>query len=70
MRSVWSRLRVVPKSSRLWGARLGLSEMTGYQASARGGHVRIELAGERVRLGGKAVTVLKGKLEGGLRTED
>jgi predicted PhzF superfamily epimerase YddE/YHI9 len=46
-----------------WGARLGLSEMTGYQASARGGHVRIELAGDRVRLGGKAVTVLKGKLE-------
>jgi predicted PhzF superfamily epimerase YddE/YHI9 len=46
-----------------WGARLGLSAMTGYQASSRGGHVRIELAGDRVRLGGKAVTVLKGKLE-------
>jgi predicted PhzF superfamily epimerase YddE/YHI9 len=48
-----------------WGARLGLSEMTGYQASARGGHVKIELTGDRVRLGGKAVTVLKGKLEVG-----
>ena len=46
-----------------WGARLGRSGMTGYQASARGGHVRIELTGDRVRLGGKAVTVLKGKLE-------
>jgi predicted PhzF superfamily epimerase YddE/YHI9 len=45
-----------------WGARLGLTEMTGYQASPRGGQVRIELAGDRVRLGGKAVTVLKGKL--------
>jgi predicted PhzF superfamily epimerase YddE/YHI9 len=39
--------------------------MSGYQASARGGHVKIELRGDRVRLGGKAVTVLKGKLEVG-----
>jgi predicted PhzF superfamily epimerase YddE/YHI9 len=47
-----------------WGARLDQTEMTGYQASPRGGQVRVELAGERVRLGGKAVTVVKGKLEG------
>jgi predicted PhzF superfamily epimerase YddE/YHI9 len=46
-----------------WGARLDQTEMTGYQASPRGGQVRVELAGERVRLGGKAVTVVKGKLE-------
>ena len=45
-----------------WGARLGQSVMTGFQASPRGGQVRVELAGDRVRLGGKAVTVLKGKL--------
>jgi predicted PhzF superfamily epimerase YddE/YHI9 len=38
--------------------------MTGYQASPRGGQVRVELASDRVRLGGKAVTVVKGKLEG------
>jgi len=47
-----------------WGGRLDLTEMTGYQASRRGGRVRVEVAGDRVRLGGKAVTVLKGKLEG------
>lgn len=32
-------------------------ELTGYQASTRGGTVRVRLAGERVELGGEAVTV-------------
>src|SRR3972149_2179948 len=45
-----------------WGARLGKTEMLAYQASARGGVVRVRLAGERVRLGGQAVTVLRGQL--------
>jgi PhzF family phenazine biosynthesis protein len=45
-----------------WGARLGRVEMTGFQASARGGVVRVRLAGDRVILGGKAVTVLRGEL--------
>ena len=45
-----------------WGARLGKTELTAYQASARGGVVRVRLAGERVRLGGQAVTVLRGQL--------
>jgi PhzF family phenazine biosynthesis protein len=45
-----------------WGERLGLSEMTGYQASARGGIVRVRLDGMRVVLGGHAVTVLRGEL--------
>jgi len=45
-----------------WGAKLGKEEMVAYQASARGGVVRVRLAGDRVRLGGKAVTVLRGKL--------
>lgn len=45
-----------------WGARLGRAEMTGYQASARGGEVRVRLAGDRVILGGQAVTVLRGEL--------
>ncbi len=45
-----------------WGARLGKDELTGYQASARGGIVRMRLAGERVKLNGQAVTVLKGEL--------
>jgi len=46
-----------------WAARLGRTRLMGYQASRRGGRVRVELAGERVRLGGKAVTVLRGRLE-------
>jgi PhzF family phenazine biosynthesis protein len=45
-----------------WARKLGRSEMTAYQASARGGVVRVRLDGDRVRLGGKAVTVLKGEL--------
>ncbi|MFL5494151.1 MAG: PhzF family phenazine biosynthesis protein [Gemmatimonadales bacterium] len=45
-----------------WGERLGLSELVGYQASCRGGTVRVRLAGDRVLLGGQAVTVLRGEL--------
>jgi predicted PhzF superfamily epimerase YddE/YHI9 len=45
-----------------WAARLGRAEMTGYQASARGGVVRVRLAGKRVFLGGRATTVLEGRL--------
>jgi predicted PhzF superfamily epimerase YddE/YHI9 len=45
-----------------WAERLGKSEMTGFQASARGGVVHVRVAGERVILGGNAVTVLRGML--------
>lgn len=45
-----------------WGARLGKDHMTGFQASARGGVVQVRLEGSRVRLGGNAVTVLRGEL--------
>ncbi len=45
-----------------WGKRLDRTEMTGFQASARGGVVRVKLAGDRVRLSGQAVTVLRGDL--------
>ena len=45
-----------------WSNRLERDELTGYQASARGGTVRVRLDGERVRLGGQAVTVLRGEL--------
>lgn len=48
-----------------WAARLGKEEMLAYQASARGGVVRVRVAGERVRLGGQAVTVLQGRLLAG-----
>jgi predicted PhzF superfamily epimerase YddE/YHI9 len=45
-----------------WAARLGKQEMTGFQASPRGGEVRVRLEGDHVRLGGRAVTVLEGEL--------
>ena len=45
-----------------WNAHLGKQEMTGYQASARGGVVRVRMKGDRVILGGQAVTVLRGEL--------
>ena len=45
-----------------WAERLGKAAMTGYQASRRGGTVRVELRGDRVRLEGQAVTVFKGEL--------
>lgn len=48
-----------------WCAQLGKSTLVGYQASARGGVVRVRHAGERVILGGQAVTVLRGDLMAG-----
>jgi PhzF family phenazine biosynthesis protein len=42
-----------------WGKKLGKTEMLAYQASARGGVLRLRLEGERVILAGQAVTVLK-----------
>jgi PhzF family phenazine biosynthesis protein len=45
-----------------WSEKLGKQEMVGYQASARGGIVRVRLEGNRVRLGGQAVTVMRGEL--------
>ena len=45
-----------------WASRLGRSELTGFQASARGGVVHVRLAGDRVILGGAASTVFKGDL--------
>lgn len=45
-----------------WSAKLGKTEMTAYQASSRGGVVRVRLAGERVKLAGEAVTILRGEL--------
>ncbi len=45
-----------------WGARLGKQQLVGYQASARGGVVRVCLAGPRVKLGGQAVTVMRAEL--------
>ncbi len=48
-----------------WIAKLGRPELVGYQASARGGTVRVRLQNDRVILGGQAVTVLRGELTAG-----
>ena len=45
-----------------WAAKLNKNEMVGYQASARGGVVKVALRGDRVWLYGQAVTVLRGEL--------
>jgi predicted PhzF superfamily epimerase YddE/YHI9 len=45
-----------------WGERLGKSEMVGYQASARGGVVFVEVHGERVILGGEGVIFATGEI--------
>jgi PhzF family phenazine biosynthesis protein len=45
-----------------WSARLGKREMLAYQASPRGGVVRVAVRGDRVGLGGRAITVLSGEL--------
>ncbi|MEO7169394.1 MAG: PhzF family phenazine biosynthesis protein, partial [Sphingomonas sp.] len=43
-----------------WSARLGRPRFTAFQASARGGHVDCELAGDRAILRGRCVTVIEG----------
>lgn len=45
-----------------WSSVTGKDKFVAYQASARGGEVRARLAGDRVILGGQAVTVLRGEL--------
>ena len=47
-----------------WARELGRTVLTGHQASARGGMVRVETRGDRVQLGGKARTVVRGELVG------
>ncbi len=45
-----------------WAPRIGRTALLGHQDSRRGGAVRVEVAGDRVQLGGQAVTVLRGEL--------
>ncbi len=45
-----------------WRKQFNKTEFLAYQASPRGGVVRIRIAGDRVFLGGKAVTVVRGEL--------
>lgn len=45
-----------------WRDRLNKAEFLAYQASERGGVVRVRCAGDRVLLGGKAITILRSEL--------
>ena len=47
-----------------WSKRLGRTEFVAYKASPRGGVVKVSCRGDRVHLGGQAVTVLRGELMG------
>ena len=52
--------RLVP----YWQDKLGKNKFTAYQASPRGGVLQLLAVEDRVRIGGKAVTVLKGEFVG------
>lgn len=45
-----------------WAERLGQTEFLAYQASRRGGVLRVQLKGERVQIAGQAITTLRGEL--------
>ncbi|QDU29642.1 putative isomerase YddE [Anatilimnocola aggregata] len=45
-----------------WAERLGKTECRAYQASQRGGVLKLRLNGDRVILGGQAVTIWQGEL--------
>ena len=47
-----------------WAAKLQRDDIVGYQASARGGFVRMKMRGDRVALVGQAVTVMRCELTG------
>ena len=46
-----------------WSSRIGKDELVAYQASARGGIVRIRLGESRIYLSGQAVTVMRGEMD-------
>ena len=45
-----------------WGEQLNKTDMVAFQASRRGGIVHVRVNGDRVILGGRAVTFMKGEL--------
>jgi predicted PhzF superfamily epimerase YddE/YHI9 len=53
-----------------WGHKLGKAEMTAFQASARGGVVRVRPSGDRVILGGQAVTTMRSELTASVAEAD
>ncbi|MFN7997958.1 MAG: PhzF family phenazine biosynthesis protein [Bryobacteraceae bacterium] len=47
-----------------WSKRLGKADFMAYQASPRGGVVKVTCRADRVHLGGQAVTIVRGELIG------
>jgi PhzF family phenazine biosynthesis protein len=45
-----------------WSVRSGRTRMLGFQASQRGGEVRVEVAAQRVLLSGRAITISTGQV--------
>ena len=45
-----------------WSKRLHKNEMVAFQASPRGGVLRVRINGDRVKIAGQAVTVMRGEL--------
>jgi PhzF family phenazine biosynthesis protein len=45
-----------------WAPKLNKATLVARQLSARGGHLRVRLDGDRVRLSGQAVTVIRGEI--------
>ena len=45
-----------------WAGRLGKTRLFARQASFRGGELHCQLAGDRVKIGGQAVTYLRGEI--------
>ena len=45
-----------------WADQLGMANLAAYQASDRGGEIWVRVTDDRVRVGGKAVTVVRGNL--------
>jgi PhzF family phenazine biosynthesis protein len=46
-----------------WAKRLEKKSFLAFQASQRGGEIRVRLEGDRVFLGGQAITILRGELD-------
>lgn len=51
-----------------WAAKLSKTELIAYQASPRGGVLKLGVRGGRIKLAGQAVTVMRGELLGSART--
>jgi PhzF family phenazine biosynthesis protein len=45
-----------------WTERLGKAELVGHQLSKRTAIIRVRCVGERVKLGGKAITIVRGEI--------